>query len=414
MPLTIPSARDIENRIHFRLAGGIVPLTDLTLIAVLRQLVRAAFVEEFASLWAGIARALDQWYVATATGADLRRRLLDFDTPIPDPQNAYGRVVITASAPIDVPPGFIVRTNPQDGVTEAKRYTVRRNDSPDLTVGDLGDGSWHVDPSRAIDIVAVDPGAAGNAPSGTINAAEAPLPNLTAVSNPAPLSNGFDSPPDDALRQLFRDYLKSLAGSTRGAVLFQVLNFVDATTGRRASSAALEEWGGQDLLDNPSAAAPRRVALKIYVDEGNGAVATGSATATAPLVAALQRLVDGTDLDTDPGVRPAGTPTAVVAARALAIDVAVIVDIDASTTSALAIQEVRDAVAIYFAGLPVAGRTIAGDFQGQFSLPRLFRAVEDVPGVLRATFLRPTSDRNVPIGYKAIVGDLAVTANPVP
>jgi len=408
--MDVPSARDIEQRIYIRIGGDLVPITDLTPASPTRQLIRAMIVDEYASLWRGLTEAQRDWLLLTGRGHALRRRLADFPIGnLPTAQPAYGQVEITVSAAVDVTAGTIVRTDAQDG-SAPKRYQVKLNFQPDAGWGDLtdGSGSWHVATARNVDVVAIEAGTGSNTSAATITVAENPIPNLTTLTNPAPIANGIDAPSDAALLDYFRAWLLSLKGSTRGAALFTVGNFVDASTGRRVHSAALQEWNGITELVG---AGGRLLNAVLYIDEGLGATSTGDPTADGSLVSAVQRLLDGSDTQADPGVRDAGLPAEVRAAQALVLDFIVALDIAAGYSPNSVIQQVKDAIDLFVAAIPVAGSTITGELQGQLELARLFRAIVDVPGVLRATVSLPLADVNVPTGYKAVVGALTVTGN---
>jgi hypothetical protein len=70
---------------------------------------------------------------------------------------------------------------------------------------------------------------------------------------------------------------------------------------------------------------------------------------------------------------------------------------------------VNDAVLRFFTQLSVSGIGMNGEQVGQVSLPRLVNAVDDLPGVLRSTWIAPRTDLAVPTGYKAVAFTAGVT-----
>lgn len=404
MPLDVPTPREIESRIVLRLAGRAVPLTDLTPVSVTRMLIRSMVVEEFAALWRGLAEASREWFIDTATGDRLDRRLADFGLSRPGAVPGVGTVTVTVDDAIDLPAGTIFRTAPSDGSTP-KRYRVASNTTP--SGEDLSDGSWHITDTREVQVEALVAGQAGNTAAGSIVEPENPVPHLTAVTNPTPVVSGRDALGDQELREYFASWLRALSGGTRGTLLHRLDGYTDPVSGRRVRSVALQEWGGQSLLSSGG----RSVALIVYVDEGLGGGTPGAATAHSALVAAVQRLLDGDDLASNPGIRAAGVPVAVEAARSRLVDIEIKVSVDARYDAGAVAATVRANIISYIARVPVAGVGISGELSGQLSLARLFRAVVDTPGVLQATITNPTADVPVPIGMKVLPREIALTVS---
>jgi hypothetical protein len=384
-----------------RVAGRNIPLTDFTAIATLRMLLEEVHIEEFTSLWRGLTEAQRDWYIQTSTGTALRRRIADFGFVPPGAQPAYGQVWVTLSEAGSVSKDTVVRTDPADG-SAPQRYTVDSN--PDNST----DGSWPTDSNNMalVHVIANAAGAAGNVGPGQIVATDSAIEFVVTdgISNPAAMVNGRDAPSDTELRELFRGYLFSLTRGTRPALLSALSTFVGPQR-QRVHSAALEEWGGQTLLD----AADVPVALKVYVDEGYGSGSPGDALAGDTFIGKLQTFVDGDPQSDASGWRAAGIPTAVVAARAVAIAVNVNVDIDRAFSPSAVLTAVNDAVLRFFTQLSVSGIGMNGEQVGQVSLPRLVNAVDDLPGVLRSTWIAPRTDLAVPTGYKAVAFTAGVT-----
>jgi len=272
-----------------------------------------------------------------------------------------------------------------------KRFAVVANPNTD-------DGSWSVaaNGSTKVRIQAQQAGEASNTAANTIRAMENQISHVTAVTNELPIINGQDEADDDTFRQYFHAWLLSLGGATRGGVLFRVLNYVDPTTGTKpVHSAALEEWGGTNLLGGG-------VALKVWIEDGTG-------TASSTLIEAIQVLLDGRDTQAEPGIRGAGVPALVVAANPVNIPVDVAVDLDRSVDSEATKKAVKTAIEKFLIAVPVSGTKITGESQGQVVFAQLFKAVLNVDGVLRAVFTRPARDQNLNTGQKAMPGTVTVT-----
>lgn len=392
----VATRRDIVNRVTLRLLGRNVALTDLTTISNLRILLES-ILEEFALLHAGIPRWVRRWYVQTAPATYLDRRLADYGLTRPGPQAAYGQVSVTVDGTTLVSAGTMLRTDSDT----PQRFRVAPNPAP--RNDELGN-SWLVEGSRLIDVVAVDTGLAGNAASHTVTVAENPIENLLEADNPTPILNGRDAYTDEEFRQYFRDWLLSLTRGTAGSILFGLQQYTDPT-GRRVHSAALEEWGGATLLtgDVP-------VALKVYIEEGASQGQPGAALASSSLVAAVQKLIDGSD--GAGGLRAAGVPTLVQSALALSVPVNLKVDVDRAYNVQTVTAQVRERILAHFGAQPVSGRTVRGDTQGQFSFARLVNVVEDTQGVLRSQFTAPVADIAVPTGQKLVCQTVLVTGAP--
>lgn len=388
----VPTKREIVARTVFRAAGRNIALTDLTTISTWRILLEECIVEELLALHEGLAREHDQWFINSATGANLDRRLADFGVSRPGPFPASGTVKITAISPgptVTLPAGAVVRTAPTDG-SDPKRFALRAN--PD-TAG----GEWSglaVDDTLAV--VALQSGVEGNVPAGAITVVDG---YDVTVTNVAPFSNGRAVASDAEARDYFRDVLRALPRCTRAAIQVAILNYLDPVTlDYPVASVSFEEWNGLVLLSGSAQA----LAARIYICDGSG-------VADANLVAAIQTYLDGTDGEGS-GYRAAGCPMEVVSATPLPIAVACSVQVDSAYNAPTAGQQVEQAIRTYLASIPIAGVTMGGVLKGQFNFSRLFRSVMDVPGVLRVSFESPVGDRPIPVGSKAVAGTIRVTA----
>lgn len=397
MPLKVPTRDELIGRAAFRLAGRNIALTDLTPISALRILIEELHAEEFLALWAAIVEAAEQdWFIQKATGTALERRLADFNVAWPEAATAYGSVEVTVTGTVVIPAGVTVRTAPEDG-SAPKVYQVIAN--PD----NLLDGSWSITDAGTVTVQAQITGAAGNTAAHTVTVIQSPVTGWLAVDNAYPIVNGRDRADAAGARQHFIDTLWGYKHGTRGHLLQRIGDFVLlGNPVRRVHSVALQEWGGTTLFDAADGSGTK-VALKIFISEG----AHGSAHTS--LVSAVQRLVDGSDTEADPGLRAAAATAAVVAAQPFRIPVALSIDAASGYNTTAVRLAVLDAVTAYFARVPISGQRITGELQGQLNFGRLFRAVMDVPGVLRAAFSTPKADMAIPVGYQAVAHNPSVT-----
>lgn len=392
MPVMIPTAEEIEQRIYVRMQGRNVPLTDLSPISVLRILVREMAVEEYMRLWLGLLKMHEGSFIQTATGADLDRKLADYGLVRPGPTKATGYVRLVAGAGSQlILPGTVLKTMPLDPEEPVRRYAVQRNPETEH-------GEWNVaaNTTVVVPVVAMEEGTAGNTAAGTIVDAETSLANIVEIKNDAPLGNGRDTATDDEFRTLFHGFLRGLQRGSRGSLLRACLDYVDPQTGLRpVHSAAIEEWNGSEMLVDNAAA-------RIYVEDGSGQASPG-------LVEALQRLIDGTDVTENHGYRAAGCKVVVSSAFPYPINIAAEIDISSSVGTEKASRLVRDVISGHLMRLPVSGINLSGQITGHLIVSRLFRDVMDIPGIMRLAISNPVYDVYLPVGHKAIPGVISVS-----
>lgn len=401
MPLQIPTRDAQRDRIVLRMlarqGGAEVPrdvrLTDLTTISVLRILLEEVFIEEFQALYAGVFRQQRNWFIDTAEGADLERRLADYGLTREAARAATGflRVSNLSSQAFSVSPGTVYRTE-ADAAGNVKRYSVLPN--PDTASGVYNSDAGY---QALVKVQALESGTAGNTAANTIVELESTDPLQESITNEAPLVDGRGAESDPELRDRFKVFLASLTRGTRAALVAGILSYTDAAGAQPVRSVGLVEWGGQTLLSGSSSA----IALRVYIEDGTGFAGAG-------LVAAIQSLVDGDDSEGS-GLRAAGIPTEVVSSspHPINVDVSITVEAGASTTTVQ--TAVESAIRAHIGRLPIASQSILGTLSGQLTHARLSRDIVDVPSVLSVRFREPTSDRPIPIGRKAIPGDVAVT-----
>lgn len=396
MPLDILTRKEIAERMILRMLGRNINVTDLTPISNAR-IIMESFADEFASLHASIAKAQNSFFINTATGADLDRRLLDYGLTRPSGDPASGVVTVIVSEDSVVPAGATFRNSA--GVS----YVVQGS-------SDRDDGAWIFGSGyplvRNIDVICTQDGIIGNTGSNTITISSTPIENLVSIGNPNPFSNGKDTYNDDEFRKYFRDYLVGLRGGTRGAIISGILRFSQTTPGgarRIPRQVALEESDGITPLDGESSP----ISLRIYISEGGAVSDSPILLANNSLVAAVQRYVDGTD--GTPGLKSAGVVCRVLAAGAVPISVYLKISTDPTFNYALVESEIRARLANFFYQMPIAGINANGERDGNLNYAKLFNMINDIPGVLIADFDFPRSDIRIPVGKKAVLGNLLIS-----
>ena len=207
----------------------------------------------------------DSFFLETVSGADLDRRVAEL------PASGLRRQAATAASgavnftrvdttgALDIPVGTIVgRVDDGDA-----RY--RTTALASMAIG--------VDSVNDVPVVALSPGATGNAPSLAINQIVDGPADLETVRNPSPLTNGQDAESDDALRARARKYLASLARCQPAALEYAAQAFV-STDGQRFSFARIFED-----ISRPGYS-------ELVVDDGSGLAgvrrAGADATGTVP------------------------------------------------------------------------------------------------------------------------------------
>ena len=419
--LEMPTRDEIVSRIVFRMAGQTVPLTDFTIISTTRILMTEMIVEELLRLHAALIRANADWFLDTDSVTALDRRLADFQQTRADALSAFGKISVTVDDDTEVAAGTVVRTDPQDGSAPV-RYTVDANTSPDADWGDtIGATSWHIgaDKTRDLPITAVEPGPGWNVGVGMIRVPETTIQHYVqdSLTNAAPVEGGTPAATNAEFLQAFRDFLARLNRGTRPSILAALRNFsAPGSLTPRVLSAALVEWDGRTLLRPPGQT--RSVSLIVYIDGGGagrrldgapGDPISDQPVADEPLITAVEAFLRGDDTELTSGQVVAGVAYAVLAAKSLAIPIALDVWVDASVSTATAGALVTNAILTHFRNIPCSGRTVLGEVQGQFSLAHLNRDILNIPAVQRTVFNSPTGDRAIPVGYKAVAGKITLS-----
>lgn len=291
---------------------------DLTVGSVLRAVLEANAAVALWLQWL-VAQVLAATRAATSVGADLDSWMADFGVVRLPASAATGSVVFAryaATAAASVPVGAQVRAS-ASGVV----YAV---------VADAANAAWTGAGYRlgagvasvTVPVVAVVPGAGGNAGVGAVDQVASAIVGVDTVANVAAIAGGLDAEGDGALRARFGNFLDSRARATSSAVNFAV-----------ASVRQGLRWAIADGEDAAGAAMPGH--FTVTVDDGSGAPSGG-------LVAAVSAAVDA--------VRPVGTSFTVRGPVVLPVVAAVVL----TPAAGLGVAEaVSAAVQAYVAGLGV-------------------------------------------------------------
>ena len=393
MPLSVPTKSELLRRIYLRLSGKSIPITDMTTISAMRIFLEEAILEEILDLYAGVVSELQAWFIQSATGADLDRRLADYNFARVPGNRANGTVSFTAAGgDASVPAGTLLRRIGDDST----QFAVQPNPLPG------SNGAWPVlDGTTApVTVAAVAVGTKYNIPANSLELVNT-ITNISGVANVYAFVNGTEANNDADTVQAFWRFLLH-TGANRASIQDAILNHTDPASGvKPVHSIAFQEWDGNELLSIDN----RAVSAKIYVEDGSG-------TASLDLLTALTTLLEGNDTVETPGIRAAGTPIAVVSATPFLIPVTVAVDIVQTANATQTQDNVIATIQQFLGRLPISGSGLYGD-QGDLRFAELFKAVVDVENVLRATFTFPIGDINVPFGSKCMPGSIQVSAHAV-
>jgi hypothetical protein len=149
--------------------------------------------------------------LSTASGTDVDTFVGDFQVYRLRAQAATGAVILSRISPnnttVFIPTGTLFQTQGGD-----QKYKVTRNATFAGWSAQL-DGYTLAANERSIQvpIEAVVAGSDGNAVMGSINQFASPLVGLDTVTNPAALLNGFDSEPDQRLKDRFAAFILGLS-----------------------------------------------------------------------------------------------------------------------------------------------------------------------------------------------------------
>lgn len=314
-------------------------LTDMAPASVLSIFARGLFAPEMAQLYAAMLRQAEGFYVTTASGAALDRRLADFGLERGAVAAAFGAVRFSrlagSAGNVVIPVGYRVGAFDLDGntiefTTEAQATIVGNDDFVDAQV------------------VASQSGAQGNVGAQAITELLGGfVAGLGAVENIYAFTAGRDRDGDVAARGLFLDWLAARARCTAEALVYAVTTFEDPETGQLPvhSAVAIEH------LDAPG---PDGAAVTLYVwPHDPGILDVGDHGDS--LLAALKRRIDGYVADDGSeveGWRAAGVKVHITWASELEFAIRVRLLLGTSG-SAQTRERLRRAILALFAGLRV-------------------------------------------------------------
>jgi len=233
---------------------------------------------------ANILNNRDNYYLSTARGDDLDKRVADMPPGTivrGGGTRANGGVVLfsrpVATGPLTILAGTLVVRS-----SDKYRYTTTSN----ATFGpaDLV--------SSSVSVIAQTYGTIGNVVAGEIDSVGSPIVGVTAVTNTSAIQNGEDAESDDELRQRISLYVKGIARSTTAALVQAILNLTDDTYGTikfAKCAPVLDDYPGR---------------VSVYIDDGAG---TAGLTNTIPAGEVLINSAIGNETILYLANRPAAT-----------------------------------------------------------------------------------------------------------
>lgn len=303
---------DAENA----LIAQTLSLSDLSPASVLSIMAKGAWAPEIASLYSAQISTAEGYYVQTAAGAALDRRLADFGLERRGSARTYGPVTFRripavegglVATVINIPQGFTVRARDLQG--EPIEYTT-------LAAAVIAANVESV----VVEVECAVTGSRGNVGSGAVNELGAPIAQLKSVENTTALTSGRDRDGDEAARQVFFNWLEARTRGTKGALVYAATSYVDPVTGREPIASAQV----QEYLDAPG---PDNLAARVYVWGHNGQMPS-----IADIDGVQQRIDGYTDGDGNPvdGWRAAGILVDVTEAQSVSVNVIVQLVLSAS------------------------------------------------------------------------------------
>lgn len=366
--------------------------TDVARVAILSAFCRGIFGPELAQVYASGLVIAEGFYVSTATGDALRRRLADFGLAWPEAVIAFTTLRFTRSAGVagvlPIPAGTVVRCITADGTF---RDFATRADA-ELAANE-----------NEIDVVA-DASEAGtdyNVGAGTITTIPDPIPGLNdgdvTVTNVYAVTNGRDEGNDEEARQRFYDWLTARTRATPAALEYAAVTYeetgADGVVRNPIMSAAAEEF-----LD---AAGPDNAAVRLYICQHGGELATDEQ------LAGVQKRIDGyTDGSGNEieGWRAAGIK--VIYADPVFREVDVTISLTLSTRGSAATERRLEAdITTRTASLPIEN----GRGRGMLKVKSLYDAICRLGDeVENARIITPVEDVQVATGQKIVLRTLTI------
>lgn len=319
---------DAENA----LIAQTLDLSDLSPASVLAVLARGAIAPELAELYLAALQHAEGYYIQTASGEQLDRRLADAGLERPAARAATGRVRFERTA------------GSTGDVVVAEGYTVTAVDLDGEEIEFATDAEATIadgDDAVLVPVTCSVTGTTGNVGAGAIeNLTGGAVANLASVTNPNAFTPGRDRGTDDEAREVFFAFLEARARTTPAAIKYGALNYVDAAGEKPIQSVGLEEF-----LD---AAGPDNVAARLYIMPHSGDLPDDA------LLAAVQQHIDGYESGGEEieGWRAAGVKVDVAAPTLKEATIRVDLDL-APNASSVTAERLRRALEAYVAALPV-------------------------------------------------------------
>jgi len=263
----------------------------------------APVAERFEKTDAVIAAVEDKLSIENLSGLELEQRIYE-RTGIErkEATRAVGSVVVTGTGTINVGDLFETPGGVQFEATEKKNIVM----------------------SGTVAVRAVVPGSSGNVPANTITMFPVTLAGFTAVTNPAPTTDGFDAESDADLLQRYYERIRT-----------------PATSGNKHhyKNWAKEVPGVGDARVIPLWAGDNTVKVVIIDSEKK--------PASPAIVQAVQDYIDPGITGEGNGVAPLGAFATVVSATGVSIDVTVTITLSAGYTLQQATENIQERLREY-------------------------------------------------------------------
>ena len=356
-------------------------LSDLSRHSILSIMARGAWAPELSELYSAGLQIAEGYYIQTASGSGLDRRLADFGLSRPEEVAAYGQIRFIrsggSSGDVMIPQGYTVAAtdaegNPIEYATDAE--TV------------IPDGSE----SALATVTCSSTGIVGNVGSNAITELTGgAINNLGGVSNLYGFTSGRDLGTDVETRQVFWDFLEARSRTTVAALKYAARSYVDSVTGQQPiHSASVQEY-----LDEEG---PDGVTVQLYIMGHSGEVPSDE------LVTAVQQHIngytggEGQEIE---GWRAAGCDVEVSVPTLKPASIRVSLDL-APTASANTINRLLRALSSYVANIPVGE---------PLRVMRIFGEITALGSdIENATVVEPAADQPAAINEKWVQGTIDV------
>lgn len=366
--------------------------TDVARVSILSAFCRGVFAPELAQVYASGLIIAEGFYVSTATGDALRRRLADFGIDWPEAVVAFTTLRF-ARAPgvagvIPIPAGTVARCITADGTfrdfaTRADAEMAANENEVDVVADADAEGTSY------------------NVGAGTITTLPNPIPDFedgdVTVTNVYAVTSGRDEGNDEEARQRFYDWLTARTRATPAALEYAAMTYAetgsDGVVRHPIMSAAAEEF-----LDEPG---PDNAAVRLYICQHGGELATDEQ------FEGVEQRIDGyTDGDGNEveGWRAAGIK--VIYADPVFRDVDVTISLKLSTRgSAATVRRLQSDVTLRTASLPIEN----GRGRGMLKVKTLFDAICNLGDeVENARIITPVEDVQLAVGQKIVLRSLTI------